>query len=136
MLHYFTVRKEEKSKNSSHATKRYLLLESVTDILEYVVNLRQLILMRLGVACLVKYLLRFLSEHVDLALTCRYHRLDVLCVDVVYVGDAVVPVLADRTPEAHTDLAIATVTLDIFTCMLAASFVAAALSSGLHNEVA
>lgn len=91
--------------------------------------------MCLGVACLVEYLLRFLSEHIDLALTCRYHRLDILGVDVVYVGDAVVPVLAHRTPKAHADLAIATVTLHIFACMLTASFVASALASGLHNDL-
>jgi hypothetical protein len=103
--------------------------------LEDVVDLRQLILVGLGIARFVENLLGFFSQNIDFALTCRNHSLDVLGVYVVNVSDTMVPVFSHCAPEAHTYLAVTAVTFDILTRMLSACLVSSALPSGLHNAI-
>ncbi len=79
--------------------------------------------MRLSVPRLFKYLLRLLPQYIDLALARCDHSIDVLPINVIYVGDPMISVLAYSTPEAHSDLAIPAVPLDLLTGMLSASLV-------------
>ena len=100
-----------------------LLLEFFTDVREYGVNLREFILMCLGVPGLVKDLHGFLFEKINLALTGCDHSLNVFAIDVIYICDAMISMFANSASEAYTDLTVPAVSFDFFAGMLPACFI-------------
>lgn len=107
-------------------------MESLCYLVEDGINLRKFILVSLCIARLVKDLKRFFSEQVDLAFTCCDHSLHIFVVDFIDVCDAMVAMLANRAPEAHSDLAVAAVALHVFARVLPTGLVTPTLASALH----
>ena len=98
-------------------------MELLTYISEDRIDLGKLVLVSLSIPCLLKYLLSFFSQSVNLALTRGYHGVNVLAIDVVNVCNTMISVFAYCATEANSDLAVSAVAFNLFAWMLSTGLI-------------
>ena len=110
----------------------FLPLKPCSDFIKDRVYLWKFLLVSLSIFGFFQYLQSFLSQQVNFALTCLDHYLLIFPINIINVCNTMISMLPHSTTEAYTYLAISTITLNIFTCMVPACFIASALASSLH----